>query len=81
MHDPKRCAAELQECGELERACMTLVQQAFSLVLTAPGGVSLSFAGLIEHVGREVAWPQVWLSYESVSDSNNCTPSQKFQAR
>lgn len=66
MYDPKRCAAELQECGKLERACMMLAQQAFSLVLTVPGGVSLSLAGLIEHSGREVAWPQVWISYESV---------------
>lgn len=58
-HDQQRCAAELQERGELEWACTLLAKKAFKLKLTVPGGVVLSLAGVAGPAGREVAWPQV----------------------
>eukprot|EP00903_Cladosiphon_okamuranus_P019974 g18352.t2 len=57
-YDPRRCVAELQERGELERACTVIARTAFRLVLVVPGGVVLSLAGVAIVGGREVAWPQ-----------------------
>ena len=57
--DPRRCAVELQERGELEWACAVIARTAFRFVLVVPGGVVLSLAGVAIVEGREVAWPQV----------------------
>ncbi|CAM9177989.1 unnamed protein product, partial [Scytosiphon promiscuus] len=57
-YDPHRCVDELQERGELLRACATVARKAFRLVLLVPGGVVLSLAGVAIAGGREVAWPQ-----------------------
>lgn len=65
-YDPQRCAAELQERGELEWASTVLAKKAFRLALTVPGGVVLSLAGVAGPAGREVAWPQVRVRVKEV---------------